>query len=138
MTGTWCTPEIQTALRLGYTLKKIYEVYHWEETTQYYPKTREGGLFARYINTFLKFKQEASACPPPPPLPTDWINNEADMMRYIQQYFEKEGVSLNRERIVKNPGMRALAKLCLNSFWGKFGQRLNMRQTEFFHEMEAK
>ena len=33
--------------------------------------------------------------------------------------------------------MRALAKLCLNSFWGKFGQRLNMRQTEFFHEMEA-
>ena len=22
LTGTWCTPEIQTALRLGYTLKK--------------------------------------------------------------------------------------------------------------------
>ena len=39
LTGTWCTPEIQTALRLGYTLKKIYEVYHWEETTQYDPKT---------------------------------------------------------------------------------------------------
>ena len=44
---------------------------------------------------------------------------------------------MNRENILKNTGMRALAKLCLNSFWGKFGQGLNMRQTEFFHEMEA-
>ena len=76
------------------------------------PKPEKGGLFARYINTFLKFKQEASG-------PRDWINYEADMMRYIQQYFEKEGISLNLENIVTNPGMRALAKLCLNSFWGK-------------------
>ena len=112
LTGTWCYPKIQTALRLRYTLKAIYEVYHWEETTQYDPKTREGRLFARYINTFLKFKQEASG-------PPDWINNEADIMRYTRQYFEKEGVSLNRENIVKNPGMRTLTKLCLNSFWGK-------------------
>ena len=72
-----------------------------------------------------------------PAVPPDCINNEADMMGYIQQYFEKEGVSLNRENIVKNLGMRALAKLCLNSFWCKFGQWLNMRQTEFFHKMEA-
>jgi len=34
--------------------------------------------------------------------------------------------------IQKNP-----AKLCLNSFWGKFGQRLNMRQTQLFHETES-
>ena len=60
LTGTWCTPEIQTALRQGYTLKKIYEVYHWEEMAQYDSNTRQGGLFAQYINTFLKFKQEAS------------------------------------------------------------------------------
>ncbi|XP_053382580.1 uncharacterized protein LOC128549597 [Mercenaria mercenaria] len=130
LTGTWCTPEIQTALRLGYTIMKVYEVYHWEETTQYDPKTSEGGLFANYINTFLKFKQEASGSP-------DWIQNEQDMKNYITQYMEKEGVSLDRSNIRKNPGLRALAKLCLNSFWGKFGQRLNMRQTEFFHETQA-
>ena len=128
--GTWCTPEIQSALRLGYTLKKIYEVYHWEETTQYDPTTRQGGLFAQYINTFLKFKQEASG-------PPDWSKTDADMTTYIQDYAQKEGVSLDRGNIVKNPGLRALAKLCLNSFWGKFGQRLNMRQTEFFHESQA-
>ena len=130
MIGTWCTPELQSAIRLGYKILKIYEVYHWEETTQYNRETREGGLFAKYINTFLKFKQEASG-------PPDWIKTDTDMRRYIQQYFEKEGVSLDWVKIEKNPGLRALAKLCLNSFWGKFGQRLNMKQTNFFHEEEV-
>ena len=32
MTGTWCTPELQTAVRLGYRVLKIYEVYHWKDT----------------------------------------------------------------------------------------------------------
>lgn len=33
--------------------------------------------------------------------------------------------------------MRSIAKLLLNSFCGKFGQRLNMPQTSFFHKTEA-
>ena len=108
LTGTWCTPEIQTALRLGYTLKKIYEVYHWKETTQYDSNTREGGLFAQYINTFLKFKQEASG-------PPDWIKTESDMNTYIQEYEQKEGVSLNRWNITKIPGLRTHCRVCV---WG--------------------
>ena len=47
------------------------------------------------------------------------------------------GVSLDGEKIEKNPGLRALAKLCLNSFLGKFGQRLNLKQSQFYHEKEA-
>ena len=128
--GTWCIPEIKTALRLGYTLEKIYEVYHWEETTQYNPETGDGGLFAKYINTFLKFKQEASG-------PPDWVKTKQDMTKYMEDYHKKEGVLLDQNSIVKNPGKRALAKLCLNSFWGKFGQRLNMRQTKIYHESQA-
>ena len=115
MTGTWCTPELQTAIRLGYRVLKIYEVYHWKDTTQYDAETKEGGLFASYINMFLKYKQEASG-------PPDWIKTTEDAKEYIDRYFEREGVSLDGEKIEKNPGMRALAKLCLNSFWGKFGQ----------------
>ena len=34
-TGTWCTPEIEKALQMGYTLLKVYEVYHWDESTQH-------------------------------------------------------------------------------------------------------
>ena len=56
--GTWCTPEIQKAVECGYTVKKIYEVYHWETSSQYSPETKSGGLFTDFINTFLKVKQE--------------------------------------------------------------------------------
>lgn len=55
---------------------------------------------------------------------------------YIRQYKENEGIDLEYEKIQKNPGLRCLAKLCLNSFWGKFGQRLSMKQSKFFHESE--
>ena len=78
MTGTWCTPELQMAMRLGYRVLKIYEVYHWKETTQYDPETKEGGLFASYINTFLKFKQEASG-------PPDWVKTPDDVQEYIDR-----------------------------------------------------
>jgi hypothetical protein len=37
---------------------------------------------------------------------------------------------LDPNKIEYNPGMRALAKLMLNSFWGKFAQRPNMAKTE--------
>ena len=30
--------------------------------------------------------------------------------------------------------MRKISKLCLNSLWGKFGQRINMTQTEYVTE----
>ena len=55
---------------------------------------------------------------------------------YVREYFDKEGVQLNDKNIVKNPGLRALAKLCLNSFWGKFGQRLNQGTCQYFHQSE--
>ena len=37
---------------------------------------------------------------------------------------------LEREEVVKNSGLRAVAKLCMNSLSGKFGQRSNLQQTE--------
>ena len=33
-----------------------------------------------------------------------------------------------------NAGMRQIAKLCLNSLWGRFGQRINQTQTEYVTE----
>ena len=54
--GTWCTPEIETALTKGYEIEHIYEIYHWENTTQYKKEMGKGGLFAEYINYFLKLK----------------------------------------------------------------------------------
>jgi len=37
----------------------------------------------------------------------------------------KQGIVLDKLDIKQNSGLRSVAKLCLNSFWGKFGQPLD-------------
>ena len=41
---------------------------------------------------------------------------------------------MDETKLEKNPGLRSLAKLCSNSFWGKFGQRENMGTTEVIRD----
>ena len=115
--GTYCTPELEMGLKNGYKLLKIYEVYHWDETTQYDPVTKSGGLFAQYINMFLKIKQSASGKP-------DWVNTQQDLEKYILMYEQREGIHLDPDDIEFNAGLRSLAKLLLNSFWGKLAQQV--------------
>lgn len=47
--GTWCTPEIQMAVSKGYEILKMYEIYHFEQSSQYDTLSGEGGLFAKYV-----------------------------------------------------------------------------------------
>jgi hypothetical protein len=35
----------------------------------------------------------------------------------IDKAFSETGIALDREQMIVNPGMRLLAKLCLNSLW---------------------
>ncbi|XP_013411740.1 uncharacterized protein LOC106174630 [Lingula anatina] len=129
MTGTWVTVELKKAVSKGYVIKQMHEVWHYDHVSEYNPITKTGGLFSDYINTFLKLKQEASGYPPEcttPQLKRD----------YIASYFTKEGIRLDPNQIKKNPGLRALSKLMLNSFWGKFGQRMNMTQSEYVTEVD--
>ena len=53
--GKWCTPELEKAVELGYTIVKIPEVWHFDETQR--------GLFANYVNKWLKVKQESAGYP---------------------------------------------------------------------------
>ena len=77
--------------------------------SQYDPVAKEGGVFTEYINTFLKIKQEASGWP-------EWCKTDDDRRRYIDEYYEKEGIRLEAKNIAKNPGLRQLAKLMLNRY----------------------
>ena len=119
--GTWVSDELKKALEKGYEIIEMYEVWHFEKTSQYDPDTKTGGLFTEYVNTFLKMKQEASGWP-------EWCDNDDNKHKYINDYYEREGIQLDYDNIRKNPGLRSLAKLMLNSFWGKFGQRTNMQR----------
>ena len=119
MTGTWTSMELQTAIRKNYTVKTVYEVYHYER--------RSSEMFRGYINSWLKIKQEASGWPPY--CTTDELKDE-----YIRKYYEKEGVQLDKTKIEVNPGKRSIAKLMLNSFWGKLSQRPNLPQVKICKE----
>ena len=71
---------------------------------------RTNDLFKEYIKTFLKVKLETSP------------HNYKSDQEYKRVVLERLGIDL--ENIASNPGLRAIAKLCLNSLWGKFGQGL--------------
>ena len=114
---------MQKAVELGYEIQYIYEVWHFPETCQ--------GLFQDYVNTWLKIKQEASGWP-------KWVgDDETKRQQYIREYHEHEGIQLEYDKIEHNPGLRALAKMILNSMWGKFGQRLNKTQVKEFSDSQA-
>ena len=55
-TGTWVTCKLNKALDCGYKLDKVYEVWHFPQQST--------DLFRRYIDIFLKIKQEASGFTP--------------------------------------------------------------------------
>ena len=78
---------------------------------------------------FLKIKQEASGFP-------DWCINEDKKQAYIKDYYNRQGIQLEYSKIEKNAGLRAIAKLCLNSLWGKFGQRTNLGKSEIVKTKE--
>ena len=124
ISGVWCTPEVMVALSQGYKITKIYEVYHYPKTSQYDPETLTGGLFSEQVNLFMKIKTEASGYP-------DWVHTDEDKNRFISRFESKVGVQLDKDNIAPNPALRSIAKICLNSFWGKLGQRNNKVKTKF-------
>ena len=63
-------------------------MWHFDETEQYHPETKTGGLFTDYVNTFPKMKQEASGWP-------EWCRSENDRRSYIRDYHEKEGILMD-------------------------------------------
>ena len=97
--GTWCTPEIQKAVEKGCELVKIHEAFHFT------PENRRKGLFAEYVNTWLKLKQGSAGWP----LDCDTEEKKAE---YIRNYKEHEGIRL--ENVADNPGRKAITKMLLN------------------------
>ena len=77
--STWVSLELETAIEKGYKILEIEAVWHFNREIQY-DKSLDGnssfaqscnGLFTKYIDTFLKIKQEASGWP-------EWCKTTAD------------------------------------------------------------
>ena len=110
LTDTRVMDEVSLAVEKGYRILEIYEVYEYQ-VIQYKPEIGEGGLFIDYINKILKLKAEASVYP-------GWVHSPEDEDRYVESFWQSEGIRLEKEANRYNAAKRVLAKLCLNSMWG--------------------
>ena len=100
---TWYRLELREAIRHGYEILEVYEVYHFGKTSR---------IFKQFVNMFLKLKQEASGFP--------------SLCFVEDSSVHDEGIELDRDSMVPNEGSRTVAKAILNSLWGKFGQNENV------------
>lgn len=114
--GTWISLELDLALKKGYKILKTYQIMHWDE--------KSDEIFKDYIRTFMKIKEESSGWPV-------WCKNDDDKYKYIDDTEKKYGFKMEYNNICKNNGKREIAKLSLNSLWGKFGQQTNKINTEY-------
>ena len=77
-------------------------------------------MFKEFVSTFLKIKVEASGEP-------SFYNlkDKTKRIKWEQDHLSKYGFIPKPEK-TENSGLRAIAKMILNSLWGKFGQRPDM------------
>lgn len=116
LTDSWCAPEIHLALDKGYKIVATHEVYQYPGTMAYNPDTGENGLLSGYVRTFMALKLQAS----------DWpaeCDTQEKKDKFVSDVLKHDGITVNPEKMEKNPALRTLAKLILNSFWGKFGEK---------------
>lgn len=126
LTGTWVIDEVLKAVEMGFEIKETYEI--WKYDIEQFDKVKNvRGLFTEMMNKFIKVKQQASGWPG-----NCATNEERD--KYIENFLNNEDVQLEFAEIINNPGLRSLAKLILNSFWGKFGQRENQPRTKIVND----
>jgi hypothetical protein len=108
------TPELYRLLDLGGEILEIYNAFIFEEI--------EHTLFQDFCDFFFKLKTVNAGLGD--------IGTEDDLAEYIQEYNRRYKYPIKIEdfprnedgQIVKRNGLKLLAKLLINSFFGKFGQ----------------
>ncbi|EFO83130.1 hypothetical protein CRE_12953 [Caenorhabditis remanei] len=125
LTGSWVTEELNLAIEMGYKVKRIHEVWHWDDS-----KWFKGGFFESFLAPLLKLKHEASGWPRPD-------MSDEEKQKHIDAIFENDGVRICAENVKNNPALRQLAKLFLNSAWGKFAQNPQKTEIKMFHIQDS-
>jgi hypothetical protein len=116
MTGVWSSVELKKALEMGYKLD-IISGFKYKKYT---------GLMKGYVEFFLKIKT---------------CNSEIKTLEecnILNERNKKIGLDMhiNPKDTAYNPGMKTIAKLCLNSLWGKFGQRPDLDSVALYGERD--
>lgn len=104
-----------------YNIKKM-ELWSYN-VEKYNNETKTGGIFTDYLNSFIKLMAESSGFPRS-------NMSQAEKGQYVQNFYNGEGVRLDIENIKENPAMRELAKMAVNTLWGKFIQNNHKMQNK--------
>ena len=114
--STWTTDEVKKAIEKSYKVIRTYKVWHFDNSAD--------DLFKGYIRRFMKIKLESGKY--------DFKTKEEEANFKLKI---KKSLDIEVEKFEFNAGLRNISKLCLNSLWGKFGQRSNMSQTKYVTEV---
>jgi len=137
--------ELNEALRHGYQVIKLLRTFEFDQYRD--------DIFKEYVRQFLQIKIQASGWPEScSSIARESASemNESNEVRQetreggdnipneileARQYFIKEchdnyGITLDSTKMCKNPGLRYISKLCLNSLWGRFSLRNTLSKTE--------
>ena len=111
--GTWTSIEVKKAIEMGYVIDEIHAGFKYKQFI---------GSMKRYVEFFLKIET---------------ANNKQLTIEECDELNTKHkelglDITIKPDETAKNPGMKMIAKICLNSLWGKFGQRPDLNNYDFF------
>ena len=118
--GIWTTAEVNKAIESGYEIQYIYQVFHYENMSN--------DIFREYIIKWIKLKQEKSGWP-------HWCIDDTTRKEFLDSWKEL-GVILDPKSIELNKGLRTIAKMFLNTCWGKLAEKLNKPMTHLCRTVE--
>ncbi len=96
----------------NYDFYRVYTVFHY---TKFFKGSESDPTkyFNGYVNTFLKLKLESTGYP-------SYIKTDLQKQEYIEEINQRENIQLDPNNIKKNPQMKTISKLFLNSLYGYF------------------
>jgi len=95
--------ELAAALKAGYEVTHLHRAYEWRRGDDW-----SRSVFYDYIQTFMKVKYEASGWPAQ-------CVDAASKKQFMDEVNQECGIMLEEDNMIKNSGLRYIAKLCLNS-----------------------
>ena len=129
-TGVWFTEEIYLAMRRGYTIQTIYEIFHFDANN------RSNTFMKGYMSYFFRQKQEAEGWKKAGCSSENPTEDEKDAAICRLQAENPDMLPMRKEMVLKNDVKRQVAKIYLNCLWGKFGQSPEQTLTKAVYGFE--
>eukprot|EP01134_Creolimax_fragrantissima_P008234 CFRG8234T1 len=107
--------DAELALEKGYRILNVYELRLYEASSS--------DLFKEYMQANVLLKLQSSPRPD-------------NVQEVIEAYASEFDIHLRAEDIQPNPAQRELAKLMINSLWGKCAERMNFVEKKICHSFE--